>query len=220
MKRLPSRPDHRPWSDFDDATLVAMYPSTPNTTLAGLMGRTAPAISGRATKLGLKKSAEFMAASPARFQAGSVPKNKGLKGWQAGGRSAETRFKPGRAAHEYARYVPIGTLRIGADGRLERKYTDDQNLVPAQRWRGVHREVWEAAHGPIPPGMVVRFRDGMATVALEEITPDRLMCVTQQENMRLNSSWSKYPVEVARLIQLKGTINRQVRRILGKGAAA
>jgi len=66
----------------------------------------------------------------------------------------------------------------------------------------------------------VRFRDGMATVALEEITPDRLMCVTQQENMRLNSSWSKYPVEVARLIQLKGTINRQVRRILGKGAAA
>ena len=118
MKRLPSRPDHRPWSDFDDATLVAMYPSTPNNTLVGLMGRTAPAISGRATKLGLKKSAEFMAASPTRFQAGSVPKNKGLKGWQAGGRSAETRFKPGRAAHEYARYVPIGTLRIGADGRL------------------------------------------------------------------------------------------------------
>ncbi len=88
MKRLPSSPDHRPWSDFDDATLVAMYPSTPNNTLAGLMGRTAPAISGRAVKLGLKKSAEFMAAIPTRFQQGFVPKNKGLKGWQAGGRSA------------------------------------------------------------------------------------------------------------------------------------
>lgn len=63
----------------------------------------------------------------------------------------------GAAAHNY---VPVGSLRWSKDGYLERKVTDDPDLVPARRWVGEHRLMWEAAHGPIPDGHVVMFLDG------------------------------------------------------------
>lgn len=72
-----------------------------------------------------------------------------------------TSFKKGemRGAAKH-NYVPIGTLRFSADGYMERKLTDDPNLVPARRWVGEHRLIWEAARGPIPVGYVVVFLDG------------------------------------------------------------
>lgn len=214
MKRLPNRPDHTPWTDAQDRTMRELFPHCHNQVLADLLGRTEPGIVGRAAKLGLRKSADYLANHPSRFKPGHQSWNHGMKGWQAGGRSAETRFKAGHmsgaAQHNYK---PIGTLRISKDGHLERKVTDE-HPVGARRWVAVHRLVWEAAHGPIPAGCVVRFKEGQRTAVLEEITLDRLECITQRENMLRNSNWTKYPPEVARLVQLRGAINRQVNRIL------
>ena len=59
---------------------------------------------------------------------------------------------------------------------------------------------------------MVRFRSGMFTAVLEEITLDRLELVSRAEHARRNHPVSRDP-EYARLVQLKGAITRQVNRI-------
>ena len=214
------------WSEFDLATLRRRYPNEPAATLAADLGHPIGSVYRAAQRLGLRKSAEFFASgqggriapgtnygASGRFVTGLTPWNKGLKGYQPGGRSAETRFKPGRAAHEAHNYQPIGSLRVTKDGILERKMTDDTRLVPARRWTPVARLVWEAEQGPIPAKHIVVFKPGLKTTELALITVDRLECITRAENQRRNSQWARYPIEVARLIQIKGAITRQVNRI-------
>lgn len=120
-----------------------------------------------------------------RFVKGGTPFNKGVKGWQAGGRSAETRFKKGcmlgAAQHNY---VPIGTTRVTKDGYIERKVTDDPNLVPARRWVAEHRLIWEAANGPIPAGHVVVFLDADK----RNLALDNLRCVPRGVLQWMNKS--------------------------------
>ncbi|MCU9611826.1 hypothetical protein OEK97_28380, partial [Escherichia coli] len=75
----------------------------------------------RAKELGLSRSDEFLAAQRARaahhvktdpvmaertFRPGHQTWNAGMKGFKAGGRSAETRFKPGSK--------PVTTLPLGS----------------------------------------------------------------------------------------------------------
>jgi hypothetical protein len=104
------------------------------------------------------------------FRKGSTPPNKGVKGWQAGGRSAETRFQRGRPAQEAHNYLRIGSTKLDKDGYLVRKVTDDPLLVPARRWVGEHRLIWEAANGPIPAGHVVVFLDAdKGNIVLENL---------------------------------------------------
>ena len=52
----------------------------------------------------------------------------------------------------------------------------------------------------------------MRTNVLEEITVDRLECISMAENAQRNHPRSRNP-ELARLVQLKGAITRQVNRI-------
>ena len=121
--------------------------------------------------------------------------------------------KKGRKPQEASNYQPIGTLRVCAkDGYLQRKVSDDTSINPAQRWEFVHRSVWVAANGPIPPGHIVVFKRGMVTAVLEDITTERLECITRAENMRRNSYHTRHP-EMVKLYQLKGAINRQTNRI-------
>ena len=76
----------------------------------------------------------------------------------------------------------------------------------------MHRIVWEAAHGPIPREHIVCFKPGKKAAVLEEVTPDRLECITRAENAKRNHPRSRSP-ELAMLTQLKGAIARQVNRI-------
>lgn len=100
----------RPWDDPELAVLRLHYPDMDTGYLARLLGRTPTAVYGMANILGLKKSAAFkkarwgfrpgVSASPGtQFRPGHTPANKGVKGWDAGGDSAKTRFKPGRRPH-------------------------------------------------------------------------------------------------------------------------
>ncbi len=121
--------------------------------------------------VGFIKNHKLYTERTGHFPPGHVPFNKGKKGWQAGGRSVETQFQKGEMAGAAQRnYKPIGSTRISKDGYLERKVTDDPNLVPARRWVGEHRLVWEAANGTIPDGYVVVFLDGdRLNVGLENL---------------------------------------------------
>ena len=84
-----------------------------------------------------------------RFKPGNVPHNKGKKGQSYPGTEA-TQFKKGNIPPN-AR--PIGAERVNVDGYRERK------IAEPNVWRLVHRLNWEQAHGPIPKGHAVIFKD-------------------------------------------------------------
>ncbi len=216
----------RAWTFAELHALKGTYADYRTEDIARALGRNVTQVYAKAKALGLTKSEAFCASDlsgriqrgrsdprmqATQFQKGLVPWNKGTH-FVAGGRSAETRFGP-RRPEESVNYKPIGSLRVSADGYLERKVTDDRALAPARRWTAVHRLVWEAAHGPIPSGHVVVFRPAMRTAVLEEITVDRLECISRAELQRRNSIHTRFPPEVRQLYQLKGAITRQVNRI-------
>lgn len=94
------------------------------------------------------------------FQKGRSPGNKGKKqseycSPEALEASRRTQFKPGdKPVNE----LPVGTIRTTKDGYLIKKISMTGTLW--ERWKPVHRSVWEDHHGPIPEGMVVLFKDG------------------------------------------------------------
>jgi hypothetical protein len=225
------RSDRRPWTKADDRELRRRYPKESTADLARSLGRALGAVYRRSAQLDLHKSDAYLASDKSgriqrgrtdprmvatQFKPGLVPANKGLRrpGWHAG-RMRETQFKKGRPAREARNYVPIGTEKIDPKRNvLMRKVTDDPSIFPVKRWRPVHVLVWEAVHGPVPPGHMVRFRDGMKTYDAALITLDRLELVTLAENMRRNTIWNRYPREVAEVMQLSGALKRKINRRL------
>ena len=217
-----SRPAGWWWTDSQIAELDCRYPDERTEDIANDIGRSLRSTYQMAIKRGLKKSPGYLAsdesgrrqkgqrfAPGSEFKPGQSPWNKG-RSFNPGGRSAETQFKRGRAAHEAHNYLPIGTERVSRDGYLERKVTDDPEIFPAKRWVAVHRIVWEEANGPIPAGHIVVFRPGCATTEAASITAERLECISRVENMRRNSYHNNYPKEVGQLIQLRGALNRRI----------
>lgn len=211
------------WTAEQLDMLRAHYANYATEDVATMIGREVRSVYQKANSLGLKKSLEYLASPAARrwdgirggatrFKKGQVSWNKGLKG-VVGVQDAcrATQFKKGRPAHEARNYVPVGSERVSRDGYLERKMTDDPALAPVRRWTAVHRLVWEAEHGPIPQGGVVVFKKGVKTTVAEEITADKLECITRAENMKRNS-YHNLPKEWAELVQLRGALNRQINR--------
>jgi hypothetical protein len=52
----------------------------------------------------------------------------------------------------------------------------------------------------------------MRTTVEAEVTAERLECISKADNLQRNHPRTKHP-ELARLVQLKGAITRQVNRI-------
>lgn len=214
---------HR-WTAIELVLLREHYADSKTEDIARAVGRPLQTVYAKAQALGLKKSAAFLASPDAgrldgsrdngmRFTKGMTPWNKGVKGSCGHHPNCRrTQFKKGEmhgaAQHNY---VPIGTERLSKDGYLERKVTDD-HPVPARRWVAVHRIVWEEANGPIPPGYVVCFLPGRKTAVRELITPDALELASRAELAQRNHPRNRSP-ELAKLVQLKGAITRQVNRI-------
>lgn len=107
-----------------------------------------------------------------RFRKGFTPWNKGER-YIAGGRSAETQFKKGNMPKSHK---PVGTTRISKDGYLEKK------IGEPNKWEYAHRIVWEEAHGKIPEGHIVVFRDGNK----QNLSLDNLACISRAVSMQLN----------------------------------
>lgn len=209
-------PRHR-WTEGEIELLTRLYPDTSTANLAKQLGMSINQVYSKANLLGLKKSDAYLASpsacrlrngdnagSSTRFQKGHVAWNKGMKGLDIGGR--ETRFKPGnRSGKAVELYRPIGSERLSKDGYLERKINDD---MPRQkRWRAVHLLVWEAANGPLPPGHAVTFKDSNK----QNITLENLALISQADLMRRNS-YHQYGPEIAKLVQLRGAVTRQINK--------
>lgn len=211
----------QPWTTEQKFWFIVLYPHAPTDHVAQLLGHTVPSCYQLARRHGLKKTQEYLAAfrpgyldglrgGGTRFSKGHVPANKGLRrpGW-APGRMAETQFKKGRPASAAHNYRPIGSLRLSKDGYLERKVTDNPAIFPARRWVGVHRLVWEAAHGPVPPDHAIAFLPGRRTTVEAEITLDRLELVMRQDLMRRNTRHN-LPAAINHCIALRAALNRKI----------
>ena len=98
-------------------------------------------------------------------------------------------------------------------GRILRGQKDPR--MTATQFRAGHT-TWNKGKpgttGLHPNCRATQFKPGMKTNVLEQITLDRVECISMAENARRNHPRNKHP-ELAKLVQLKGAITRQVNRI-------
>lgn len=205
------------WTKFEIDILILEYPNVPTSALAKRFKTSMSSVYAQAYVHGLHKSDSYrespdsgrllkgLRRSPAtEFKQGSEPWNKGVS-YVAGGRSAETRFKPGRKPHTWK---PIGHERISQDGYLQRKMTDTGHTI--RDYVSVHHLLWSEHNGPVPANHAIVFKDGNR----HNLCIENLECVSRAELMKRNSYHNKYPKEIGLAIQLKGALNRKINRLI------
>lgn len=220
MSRPRTAESRAPWTEGELCALRSRYPHERTEDIARDLGRPIGSVYNKANVLGLRKSREFQASAASgrirepghkgrqhQFKRGHVPANKGLRrpGY-APGRMAQTQFKKGELTGRARQIVkPIGFERVSKDGYLERKINND---LPMQaRWRAVHLIEWEAVNGPMPPGHALVFINGNK----QDIRLDNLKLITRAELMQRNT-YHRYGKEFARVIQLRGAVQRQINK--------
>jgi hypothetical protein len=206
------------WTRAEEAVIRRLYATRPTSEIARRLGRDVRAIYSKAYAMGLRKSPEFFEHHKAgrtngdrglstRFKPGHVPWTKGKKGYMAGGRSAETRFRKGSRPHNT---VPVGTETVDACGYLKRKVRDDAPPgMSRKNWAFVHILLWEEHNGPVPAGHAVTFVNGDRT----DIRIENLELIDRRDLMRRNTVHN-LPKEVAQAVQLRGAVNRIINRRL------
>lgn len=207
------------WTEEQIEMLRKFYPDYKSEDVACMVGHTLVQVYRKANRLSIEKSEAFLT-SPvgnalmrpedagrfSRFQKGLTPWNKGKKIGTAG-QSRETWFPPGQTPHNTR---PIGSTKLDKSKVLLQKVSNDSGNN-SKRWRGVHELVWVAANGPLPPKHIVVFKPGMKTNVIEEITIEKVECISLVENMKRNTR-HRYPKEVANLIALKASLTRQINK--------
>lgn len=193
--------------------LAELYPNTPTAELAQVIGRTVRQIYGMAKRLGIGKSAEYLASPAAsrlrrgdeigkayRFPRGHIPANKGKKGMPSVGRMAETQFKKGLHPRSWK---PIGSDRLSKEGYVQVKMIDTG--YPPRDWVCLHQLVWELHYGAVPEGYRVTFKDRNKThIAIENLELKSL------REMMLRNTIHNLPKEIVEVMQLRGALNRKI----------
>lgn len=208
------------WTRPEIRELRRCYPSRPTTDVATRLARSVSSVNGKAAQLGLRKAPEYLASPAAhrfdgrkgvgtRFAEGHRPWNAGMKGWQAGGRSALTRFKRGERHGTAANHcMPVGHERL-IDGYVYVKVADVPNVPYTVNWKPTHVLNWEQAHGrALPDGHVLVFRDGNRRNTVVE----NLELITRAENMRRNTI-HRYPPELRDAMRLAGRVRSKIERL-------
>ena len=215
-----------PWTPHEIARLRSRYADASCRELAARLGRSRASIYKMAKILGLKKSAAFYArerrrqtkrlrrlGAAYRFAPGHVPANKGLRrpGWFSG-RMRETQFKKGYfPANRDPDFYVLGALRVNAEGYIDMRVSF---AAGARGWRPLHRILWQDAHGPIPAGHIVVFRDrDRLNVCLEN-----LELITLAEIMRRNTI-HRLPAPLKEVIHLLGRVKRKINEKSHHGSA-
>jgi hypothetical protein len=216
----------RPWTVDDDRQLSALYPTARSQDIADRMHRSTRAIYSRARELGLRKDPEAVAAMArantsrpghgserTRFQKGQASTRAGVRGIFGYHPATKANwFRTGQLNGRALQLVqPVGSYRVTTEGYLEQKLSEEPG-PSRRRWKQVHHILWEAANGPIPAGHVVVFKLGKPITVLEDITLDTLELVSRAELMRRNSFHTRYPKQVALLVQARAVLTRQINR--------
>ena len=200
------------WTEEEKRIVAEMYPDHFASEVAKVLGngRTANQVQNCAARMGIKSSPEkavrsgrMSADNPntvaSRFKKGTVPPNKGKKmSPEVYAKVARTMFKKGNRTHNYK---PVGSERVNVDGYVEVKVADPG------KWKLKHRIIWEEAHGPIPRGHNVQFRDGNS----QNLSLDNLYLISRSEQMKKeNCMMARHPQELREVIHMKASIKRQI----------
>lgn len=191
------------WTPENVAELTSLYPHESNAILSAYIGRPIASIGSKASRLGLRKSAAYLATLEGNnasgfggFIEGYVPWNKGLA------YSCGSHFRPGCKGRSW---LPIGSERLIGNGYLQRKMTDTGNV--RHDWVLVHVMVWRERNGEVPTGCVICFIDGDKS----NTSYENLECITRTELMKRNTIHNM-PKELVEICQLKGTLNREINK--------
>jgi len=87
-----------------------------------------------------------------------------------------TMFKPGSVP---ANTMPVGTVVTNTEGYKLVKVCEEGRQ--RDKWKFLHRQVWEAANGPVPDGCMIIFRDGDNS----NCDLDNLRCVTKAVHLEM-----------------------------------
>ena len=199
------------YTEAEKALIRAEYPTTPTKVLAEKLGKPEHNLQQWARHNGIHKTSDYKAALYAkqaerlaitgkdtRLQPGLIPWNRGQKGICADGCQA-TQFKPGQVSPNS---MPIGSESVRKDGYVTVKVADTGR--PWQRWRCKHVVLWEAAHGPVPDGYAVYFRNDDR----HDFRLDNLELITRCELKSRTHHTRKYPAEILEVIKARTVLTR------------
>ncbi len=141
------------WTEAEDAILKENYGHLFMKDIAKLVGRTRSAGHQRVRKLGLV-----------------MPENR-MRPFIKRNRNKPSKDEILRV--KMMNWVPVGTERIDSKGHVNRKVSDINS--GRRDWRPVYLINWEAAHGQVPKGFIIRFKDGNRTNS----AIDNLECISR-----------------------------------------
>jgi HNH endonuclease len=198
--------------------------------VSAIVGRTIHAVERKAHKLGLRKTAEYLASPDAcrlrrgdqvgkafRYPKGHVPANKGLRrpGWHVG-RMRETQFKKGeRTGAAQAKWCPVGTIKM-RDGFLMMKVKDEHQDIAGKgaystNWMYVHKMVWESKRGMISRGHRIWWKDGNH----ENCAIENLELLSGVEHMK-RTTIQNWPAPLKQVAMLTGALKRKIKTQIRK----
>lgn len=129
-----------------------------------------------------------------RFEKGSIPVNKGVKGVIYEG-CKSTWFKKGNIPKNHR---PVGSERITKDGYAEIKISEPN------KWRLKHLVIWEEENGPMPKGYALIFLDGDKTNLdiknLKLISRHKLLVMNKNNLIKSDAEITKTGTIVADLL--------------------
>lgn len=211
IKRAPGY-GHKKWLPEEIEYLRKNYATGNIDEIISRLGATKLAVYQQARILGLKRDPELVKQTARalmtdlsrknlgkRFEKGHVSHNKGkrMDEWlskEAQENLKKTQFKKGHVPHNY---VPVGYERITRDGYAEIKVRDADDS--AKNFVLKHRLIWEKVNGPVPAGMMVKFKDGNRS----NIHIDNLYLSTMTENAAENiQRWHELPPDIKQNIKL------------------
>jgi transcriptional antiterminator Rof (Rho-off) len=203
------------WTEQQLDYLRLNYADTDTRTLMAMTGKSEKSVYQKASEMGLRKSKEYLSETrrhaslhpnsiACQFRVGHVPFNKGKKEWQfrskeAIERCARTQFKKGGRPHNTK---PVGYESLDKDGYVLVKVSMGKPMVQKHRW------VWKQAHGDIPRGYNVMFRDGNRL----NCSLDNLELVSRSEAARRQVEKETPEQRMDRIKKTTKTRNELIRR--------
>lgn len=204
----------RRFTSEEVARLKVMWRTQSISECAEALGRGTSSIYQKVKAMGFERDPEYAdIAKRARYKAGEnggnfkkgqVPWNKGMKGWDSGGRSHTTRFKRGHGNSNNEH--PVGYEKYDKDAMLMRKVSKTGTRI--EKWRPVKDIVYELHHGDIPDGTIVNFDDGDK----ENFAPGNLVALTRAQMLDRNRI-QRYGPELTGMMISLGWFKSKLRKL-------